>query len=77
MSSENKCSEIKINSTNGTATVSSLQIARDFDKLHKNVIQSIESIKAEFSALTKKLETQQNLTLPPIEKYFIDSTYKA
>lgn len=69
--------EIKINSTNGTATVSSLQIARDFDKLHKNVIRDIENIKAQFSALTQKLETQQNLTLPPIEKYFIDSTYKA
>ena len=77
MSNENKCSEIKINSTNGQPTVSSLQIARDFDKLHKNVIRDIENIKAQFSALTQKLEIQQNLTLPPIEKYFIDSTYKA
>ena len=63
-------SEIKINNTNGQPTVSSLQIARDFDKLHKNVIRDIENIKAQFSALTKKLETQQNLTLPPVEKYF-------
>jgi len=70
-------SKIKINSTNGQPTVSSLQIARDFDKQHKHILETIENIKAEFSALTKKLKTQQNLTLPPVEKYFIDSTYKA
>ena len=70
-------SEIKINSTNGTAMVSSLQIARDFDKKHFHVVRDIESIKADFSALTEKLKEQQNMTLPPVEKYFIESSYKA
>ena len=69
-------SEIKINSTNGTATVSSLQIARDFDKLHKDVLKSIENIKAQFCALTQRAEFSA-VKFPPTEKYFIDSTYKA
>ena len=69
-------SEIKINSTNGTATVSSLQIARDFDKQHYNVIRDIENIKAQFCALTQRAEFSA-VKFPPTEKYFIDSTYKA
>ena len=70
-------SEIKINNTNGQPTVSSLQIAVDFDRKHKHVLESIENIKADFSALTEKLKEQQNMTLPPVEKYFIESSYKA
>lgn len=54
--------EIKINNSNGTLTVSSLQIADDFGKQHKNVVQAIENIKAENSAVTPM---------------FIESTYTA
>lgn len=44
--------EIKINNSNGTLTVSSLQIAYDFGKQHKHVLETIENIKAENSAVT-------------------------
>ncbi len=54
--------EIIITDTNGLLTVSSLQVARDFGKEHKNVVQSIENIKAENSAVTPM---------------FIESAYKA
>ena len=57
--------EIKINNTNGQPTVSSLQIARDFDKQHKHILETIENMKAEFSAL-----------LIDPEKYFIEGRYK-
>lgn len=53
--------EIVITNTNGQLTVSSLQIAESFEKQHKNVVQSIENLKAENSALTNM---------------FIESTYK-
>lgn len=54
--------EITINNSNGELTVSSLQVANDFEKQHKHVIDAIENIKAENSAVTKM---------------FIESTYKA
>ncbi|MBQ4535031.1 MAG: Rha family transcriptional regulator [Ruminococcus sp.] len=44
--------KVKIINDNGTLTVSSLQVAEDFGKEHKNVIQAIEKIKAENSAVT-------------------------
>lgn len=47
---------------NGELVVSSRQVAEDFGKEHKNVIQGIENIKAENSAVTKM---------------FIESSYKA
>lgn len=53
--------EISIANTNGQLTVSSLQVATDFEKQHKNVVQSIENLKAENSAL---------------KNMFIESTYK-
>lgn len=37
--------EIIINNDNGTLTVSSLQVAEDFEKEHRNVVQSIEELK--------------------------------
>ena len=37
--------EIKINNDNGTLTVSSLQVAKDFEKEHRNVVQAIEELK--------------------------------
>ena len=37
--------EIKINNDNGTVTVSSLQVAEDFEKEHRNVVQAIEELK--------------------------------
>lgn len=54
--------EIMINNFNGNLTVSSLQVANDFGKQHKHVIETIEKLKAENSALTKM---------------FIESTYVA
>jgi len=54
--------EIIITDTNGQLTVSSLQVARDFGKEHKHVLEAIENIKAENSAVTPM---------------FIESTYKA
>ena len=37
--------EITINNDNGTLTVSSLQVAEDFEKEHRNVVQAIEELK--------------------------------
>lgn len=37
--------EIKINNDNGILTVSSLQVAEDFEKEHRNVVQAIEELK--------------------------------
>lgn len=54
--------EIVINNNGGELTVSSVQVAKDFGKEHKNVIQAIENIKAENSAVTSM---------------FIESAYQA
>lgn len=54
--------EIKINNSNGTLTVSSLQIADDFSKQHKDVLEKITALRAENSAVTPM---------------FIESTYTA
>ena len=37
--------EVKIINSNGTLTVSSLQVAEDFGKEHRNVVQAIEELK--------------------------------
>ena len=55
-------SEITINNFNGVLTVSRLQVAKDFGKQHKHVLEAIENIKAENSAVISM---------------FIESTYKA
>lgn len=54
--------EIIINNFNGNLTVSSLQVANDFEKQHKDVIRAIENLKAQNYALSKM---------------FIESTYTA
>ena len=54
--------EITITNNNGSLTVSSVQVAENFGKQHKNVIQAIENIRAENSALTSM---------------FIESAYQA
>jgi Rha family phage regulatory protein len=45
--------ELILTSQNGQAVVSSRQVAENFGKEHKHVLESIENIKAENSALTK------------------------
>lgn len=52
---------VQINNENGVLTVSSLQIAENFEKQHKHVLETIENLKAENSAL---------------KNMFIESTYK-
>ena len=54
--------EISITNTNGQLTVSSLQVATNFEKRHCDVIEAIENIKTENSVVTKM---------------FIESAYKA
>lgn len=54
--------EIVINNNNGTLTVSSLQVAEDFGKQHKDVLKAIENIKAQNCAVTSM---------------FIESAYQA
>lgn len=54
--------KIIVNNRDGKLTVSSLQVATDFGKQHKHVLETIENIKAENSAVTKM---------------FIESAYKA
>lgn len=54
--------QITINNSNGKLTVSSLQVAKDFGKQHKDVLEKITALRAENSAVTKM---------------FIESAYKA
>ncbi len=56
--------EIKITMTNGTACVSSLQVAEDFGKKHKNVVQTIETL------MGTSAENSADLS-----KMFLESTY--
>ena len=56
-------SEIKINHDNGTLTVSSLQVAEDFEKEHRNVIQSI-------AKLITGIQPAENSA-----RYFLSSSY--
>lgn len=39
--------EIKINNDNGTLTVSSLQVAEDFEKEHRSILRTIDDLKSE------------------------------
>lgn len=52
--------EITINTTNGQLTVSSVQVASDFEKNHKHVLDTIRNLTAENSA---------------VKNLFIDSSY--
>ena len=56
-------SEITINNDNGTLTVSSLQVAEDFEKEHRNVIQSI-------AKLITEIQPAENSA-----RYFLSSSY--
>lgn len=58
-----KSSEIIINNDNGTLTVSSLQVAEDFEKEHRNVIQSI-------AKLITEIQPAENSA-----RYFLSSSY--
>ena len=64
--------EIIISNTNGLLTVSSLQVAKDFGKEHKNVIQSIENLVKQTSAEISADVKTENFTL---KNMFIESTY--
>ena len=55
--------EITINNTNGVLTVSSLQVAKDFDKQHKDVLEKISSISAQINSAENSAQ------------YFIESSY--
>ena len=55
--------EIIINNDNGTLTVSSLQVAEDFEKEHRNVIQSI-------AKLITEIQPAENSA-----RYFLSSSY--
>ena len=57
-------SKIHLDIHGGEPTANSLDVARHFDKRHKNVLQAIENIRAEFSALTP-------------EPLFFESTYQS
>ena len=59
---ENRNGEIVVNQIDGELVVSSRQVAEDFGKKHKHVLEAIENIKAQNSAVTKM---------------FIESSYKA
>ena len=39
--------EIKINNDNGTLTVSSIQVAEDFEKEHRSILRTIDDLKSE------------------------------
>ena len=49
-------SEITINNDNGTLTVSSLQVAEDFEKEHRSILRTIDDLKSE-------VDPAQNLSL--------------
>ena len=55
--------EIKINNDNGTLTVSSLQVAEDFEKQHKHILNAIS-----------KLESEIQPAANPA-RYFLSSSY--
>jgi len=56
--------EIKINNTDGLLTLSSLQVAHDFRKLHKDVIEKIANIIAEIRSVENSADvTNPNSTI--------------
>ena len=61
--------EVKITMTKGTPCVSSLQVAEDFRKNHKDVLKAITNLMAENSAMT----SAQNCA--DLSKMFLESTY--
>ena len=56
-------SEIKINNDNGTLTVSSLQVAEDFEKQHKHILNAISKLESE-------IQPAENSA-----RYFLSSSY--
>ncbi len=65
--------EIKINNTNGLLTVSSLQVARDFRKSHKHVLEKIVNLMAEIRSAENSADVE-NSNLVEISM-FIECTY--
>ena len=55
--------EIKINNDNGTLTVSSLQVAEDFEKQHKHILNAISKLESE-------IQPAENSA-----RYFLSSSY--
>lgn len=64
--------EITITNRDGKLTVSSLQVAADFGKQHKDVIKSIENLLRETSAKNFANLTAENSA---VKNFFIGSTY--
>lgn len=58
-----KSSEIIINNDNGTLTVSSLQVAEDFEKQHKHILNAISKLESE-------IQPAENSA-----RYFLSSSY--
>ncbi len=79
-------SEIKINNSNGVLTVSSLQVAEDFGKQHKNVVRDIENIISTILSETSGDENKGgvlNFEHTPekglklrVSDYFIETSYQ-
>ncbi len=55
--------EIEITNTNGVLTVSSLQVAKDFNKQHKHILEKIDDIMAQINSAENSAQ------------YFIESSY--
>lgn len=69
--------EIKINNINGVLTVSSLQIAKDFEKRHDHVVRNIENIINMINRGVPKIgETPEKGLKSNISNYFIETTYQ-
>lgn len=64
--------DIIVNTTNGQLTVSSIQVATDFEKRHDHVIRDIENLIRQTSAETSANLTPQNWG---VKNLFIKSTY--
>lgn len=63
--------EIVINNNNGTLTVSSLQVAEDFGKEHRNVTRDIESLIEQAKSHCSKLSGENSAT----NSMFIETSY--
>jgi Rha family phage regulatory protein len=62
--------EIIINNNGGTLTVSSMQVAENFEKDHKNILRDIEELKKGWLKIEQTPQEPHN-----IERFFIESTY--
>ena len=68
-------SKIIISNHNGEPVANSLEVAKNFDKNHKDVLKAIKNIKAEISAMTPDIKAK-NFALTP-ETLFFEATYQA